>query len=796
MSSNKSWSKVVKRLSAMDWDELRVRTRQEVAKRSDLVRSKIGARFIEDRAGSFPVDCGHFFSEPADVPRILDFLRRRLPHVVDEIILQAEQICRHRFDLLGYQGVDYGAQIDWHLDAVHGKRAPQRAWYKVPYLDFDQVGDTKITWELNRHQHLVTLAKAYRLTGQPHFAHEIVEQWYRWQQANPYPIGINWASGLEVAFRSLSWLWLSRLLSGCAAVPTRFSGDLTRALMLNGRHIARFLSTYFSPNTHLLGEGVGLFFIGTLRPGSPVAQQWQRKGWEIVLREAQRQIRTDGMHFENSTYYHTYALDFFLHARVLAGLNGIPIPVVFDRTIEKMLEIICCLSGSGPLPRLGDDDGGRVFDPRRNRVQHMLDPLALGAVLFNRDDFKTAVGEITEETIWLLGAEGVGRFEDLRSNRRTPASFALEPSGIHVMASSERVAQQLVIDAGPLQPGRQGHRHADALNVHLTIDGHPMLIDPGTFAYVGQDDERDRFRGTASHNTVHVDGLSQGEPVGPFEWRGLHSAAVARWVVGQTFDFFEASHDGYRRLPDPVEHRRFIFYLKPHLWLVRDVLTGADVHQIGVHWHFSEGSLTAVPCGAAFLSDYQTALGLLFASDRSWSHDMGSHCYSPQYGRKQSAPLLRCTTKAALPVELATLLIPISTTAAKLGILQPVSAESNGASVSAYRYFTAGTTEYLFFFATAPGDWHIGPWSSDARFLFCAPGRSGQPDAFVMCEGSYLALRGRRILAATETIRYAEFFPDGDGDRQRFCCSHADAIRISPITQKRNVFRPGVLAAF
>src|SRR5215472_16686763 len=141
MSSNRSWSKVVRRLRAMDWDELRVRMRQEVAKRSDLALSLMGARFIEDRTGSFPVDCGHFFFEPADVPRILDFLRRRLPHVVDEIIRQAEQICRHRFDLLGYQGVDYGAQIDWHLDAVHGKRAPQRAWYNVPYLDFDQVGD-------------------------------------------------------------------------------------------------------------------------------------------------------------------------------------------------------------------------------------------------------------------------------------------------------------------------------------------------------------------------------------------------------------------------------------------------------------------------------------------------------------------------------------------------------------------------------------------------------------------------------------------------------------------------------
>ena len=55
--------------------------------------------------------------------------------------------------------------IDWHLDPVHGKRAPLDPWFKIPFLDFAVVGDHKVTWELNRHQHLVTLAKARLLSG-------------------------------------------------------------------------------------------------------------------------------------------------------------------------------------------------------------------------------------------------------------------------------------------------------------------------------------------------------------------------------------------------------------------------------------------------------------------------------------------------------------------------------------------------------------------------------------------------------------------------------------------------------
>jgi hypothetical protein len=157
------------------------------------------------------------------------------------------------------------------------------------------------------------------------------------------------------------------------------------------------------------------------------------------------------------------------------------------------------------------------------------------------------------------------------------------------------------------------------------------------------------------------------------------------------------------------------------------------------------------------------------------------------------APVLRCTTEAVLPVELATLLIPISTAAANLGVLEPFTAESKGASVSAYRYSSADAGEHLFVFATAPGGWQIGPWSSDARFLFFAPGRERQPDCFVMCDGSYLVLNGRRVVAAREHLKYAELF--FDGDRPRFRCSDPDAVHIGPITEAGDVLRPDVLAA-
>src|SRR5947209_32135 len=273
--NSRKFTDVIARVSAMSTAEISDRLRQEIAKRMDVALYRSAAT---DRKGSKSLasSClsGTFFFDSADIPDIVSALRQRLPGQVQSIVAEAEQICAHRFRLLGFVDVQYGPTIDWHLDAVHQRISPRRPWYKIDYFDADAVGDPKITWELNRHQHLTVLAKAFRLSGNRKFAEEVVAQWYSWREQNRCPIGINWASSLEVAFRSMSWLWAWFLLKDTDTLPPDFASDLADGLSTAGRHIERYLSTYTSPNTHLLGEAVGLFFIGTLCPGLAASARW------------------------------------------------------------------------------------------------------------------------------------------------------------------------------------------------------------------------------------------------------------------------------------------------------------------------------------------------------------------------------------------------------------------------------------------------------------------------------------------------------------------------------------------
>jgi len=144
----------------------------------------------------------------------------------------------------------------------------------------------------------------------------------------------------------------------------------------------------------------------------------------------------------------------------------------------------------------------------------------------------------------------------------------------------------LVFDHGPLgYLSIAAHGHADALSIWLHVDGQPLLVDAGTWRYHGAGATRDRFRGTAAHNTLTVAGADQSEIAGPFNWSRKADCRVlsltdAPWSV-------EAEHDGYRRRFGCL-HRRRIETGGPLKFSVIDRLVGP-----GGPWPVSAGFLVA-----------------------------------------------------------------------------------------------------------------------------------------------------------------------------------------------------------
>src|SRR4051812_5524341 len=255
-----------------------------------------------------------------------------------DVISVADRILGHRFPLLAVE-IETGPEIHWRRDYRHGTESGISYFRRIPYLDFSAVGDHKFVWELNRHQHLVLLAQAHLLTGDEKYLRELFRELDTWMEQNPFQRGINWTSALEVAFRALSWIWVYHLVG--SEMPDLFRRAFLTGLYRHGRHLYENLSVYFSPNTHLLGEAVALHALGVLFPNFRGSAHWRERGGKIVRAQLEFQMRPDGSHFEQSTYYHVYAVDFFVLFYLLSGR-----PAEMKAHLVSMAEYLWALLGS------------------------------------------------------------------------------------------------------------------------------------------------------------------------------------------------------------------------------------------------------------------------------------------------------------------------------------------------------------------------------------------------------------------------------------------------------------------
>jgi hypothetical protein len=577
----------------------------------------------------------------------------------------ADRIMAGRHDLLGHEGLSFGTPIDWHLDPVSGRRAPRAHWSRIPYLDADTVGDHKVIWELNRHQHFVVLGRAYQVSGRAEYAICFVEQLTSWMDANPPKEGVNWASSLEIAYRAIAWLWALELFRGAEALTPGILQRAMKYLYLHGRHLERYLSWYFSPNTHLTGEALGLFYLGVLLPELRRAKRWRALGWSILESELPRQVHEDGVYFEHASYYHRYTVDIYLHAVLLARQNGQQVPSAMLTRLALAVDYLADLTRpDGTIPFIGDDDGGMLVSLEERNPADVRAALGTASIALERPDYAVVAGGVTQETLWLLGPDPTDRVR-AASGGDAPGHLSrlYRQGGYAVMRDRWGAgAHHVVVDAGPLGAMNCGHAHSDALSFELTAFGCPMLVDPGTFTYTGSPAERDAFRHSAAHNTVTVDGASASVPNGAFSWAVTADARVDRWWTGTETDYFAGSHDGFLRLPDPAVHRRQLLFVRSGYWVVVDTILAEGEHEAVAHFHTAVGSrLTALGASSARIDRACTGLSarlVFFVAGDVASVQWGEGWVSPVYGTKSIAPAIRVASRGAGRREIITLLVP------------------------------------------------------------------------------------------------------------------------------------------
>lgn len=502
---------------------------------------------------------------------------------------EADAILAGRVLLFAASPFEVGPQPDWNRDPLTGIVAPTGFGPTLAITDRKLVGDIKHVWELNRHLHLVRLAQAHRLSGQQRYLDGLAAQLDGWLRQCPPLQGPNWSSALELGIRLINWSLIWQLIGGAdSALFAGAAGAARRLAWLDSiyhhcQYIGRHRSRHSSANNHLIGELAGLYVAAHSWPCWPRSARWQRQAKQELEVQARRQHSADGVNREQAFSYQVFTAEFLLVAGIAGQRGGDPFSPGYWDVLQRSLHFTAAVRDrGGALPMVGDADDGIVFrlEPGATTDRPgML--LALGQACFG-----AAGAPRSDCARWLLGALGA-----LAAPLSAASDWQFADGGYLLFGSDFGAANEVkgMVDCGPLgYLGIAAHGHADALAVTLSVAGQPCLVDPGTYSYWQDQRWRDYFRGTSAHNTLRVDGLDQSVSGGRFMWTRKAATRIEQMPSGPAQFDLVASHDGYRRLADPLRHRRQVRYDAARRELtVSDTVDGQAPHRLEQFWHFA-----------------------------------------------------------------------------------------------------------------------------------------------------------------------------------------------------------------
>jgi hypothetical protein len=575
---------------------LRDRARLGLPDETELLRA-LGGRFgtVEEAISAARTSPRPFLAPGLD-PK--EAARRYAAHPAARarLLMAAGHVLRHRFDLLGSGPVEVGAELPWHADFKSGHVWDSGIWFEdlqAQYVsEFGRGRDVKVPWELSRLQHAPLLGQAAWLEGGEAWAREFRDEVRDWIARNPVGFGVNWTCTMDVALRAVSWGWGYAFFRDAILADREFTSLLWRALLAHGRFIRGHLEKGAGPTgNHYMADLVGLLFLGVLFPGAPEADGWRGFAAAEIVRENAAQTCADGVDYEASTSYHRLMTEMALMTLLLAGRQAGGADAGLRARVRLMIDYVAhYVKPGGTAPQIGDNDDGRLQvlgDHGGDRRDHRA-LLAVAACVFDDPALLRLAGDQWEEAFWLCGGPALEALETRAAGARVVATGAVFPEGGLAILRHDDL--YVVIDAGPVGLlGHGGHSHNDTLSVEIQAGGEDLIVDPGTGGYTADLAERDRFRSTAAHNTVRVDGLEINPiPALPFQLPGVDRPAIARSAFRRTFDLVEALHHGYGRLPDPVVHRRVVLLnALTRRIVIEDRLEGRERHRLEWFFHLA-----------------------------------------------------------------------------------------------------------------------------------------------------------------------------------------------------------------
>ncbi len=563
-------------------DELRFRFRQQVFSKYDKT---IG---ISQTSGAK----GHLHSLGISEPYIADWFGKRqsrwflssenrealrdyyLEHELERslILRRAQVIVAGKMPIFSRDPVEFTGDDRWRRDFFLKVSAPHKYYGDIGYLDVNEVGDSKHVWEPNRFGWAYWLGQAFVITKEKQYAQKFAELTIDWLGSNPYGIGVNYCSALEVAFRNYALVWSLDLFAEILAANPVVLDAILEIIWRGCRHIENNLSTYFAPNTHLTGEAFALYACGAALPEFAESERWRTLGERILVAESAKQFHDDGTHRELSSCYHLYSTDFYVQAELISRRTGFEIDSAISATAKRLASRLGELVKSDlTLPQFNDCDGGRLS-------WFAFAPLDAAPTLIAASElFGTGILPTTDRNpggygLWmnLNGIPDIPEITDSTASIESEESVTDIPdSGIVTYHSPNQ--DYLLARCGEFGYMDCGHSHDAPTSFVYESCGQPVVVDCGTGSYTQDMRTRDEFRSARGKNVLLLNGNGPSEPDGWFNWKRKSEARLQSASHFEGGFYLKTRHDGYSAaLGFGVEIAREIVVLDEGLLIIVD----------------------------------------------------------------------------------------------------------------------------------------------------------------------------------------------------------------------------------
>jgi len=502
------------------------------------------------------------------------------PPALHRLMVTADRALPGEIECFGRWSARFGEPVEWHRNPLNGAEWPSNVPWRSALAGHHGTGDIKVCWEVARFPHAYHMARcaAFFPESAPRFARALARQIRDFTLANPRGLGIHWASGQEIAFRLLAWLFCTDVL--LTRTETSVSALLREAMLTGAAHIKQNLSyaRIAVYNNHLLSEALALFAVGALLPEEPAARGWRDLGRAILDEEARQQFYPDGAYIQQSHTYHRVALHDLLWACLFAKSMGDRPSVSWLDALDRSIKFLVAHQNpdDGRLPNYGSNDGSM---PGLFSTCDFADfrPVLQTANLMVHERRLYEPGPWDEMAAWFFGPAGLDA--PIEPPARRSVSFT--HTGYHVMRGRHDHS------FATLRCGTLLDRFSQIDMLHLDVwwRGLNVLADAGSYLYNDRPEWHQHFMRTACHNTVAVDNRDQMLHFRQFKVLYLTRARLLRFEDDQdNLVVCSGEHYGYQRHAGRCVHVRHVLFIKDDLWVVVDHIDGHGSHAMHLHW--------------------------------------------------------------------------------------------------------------------------------------------------------------------------------------------------------------------